>query len=135
MKSPPRLSIRISGVPVCASSIPSKSSGGKGGGDNSDEDERLQNDRPYVMREFGKVAFVATLIGLVLFCFDILVSLVALTLGSVYALAVLFDIRFITKRVSRLRGTFADLTSSSFKTLRMKWDSFRSRIYDLLSRS
>lgn len=129
------LPVRISAVSVSASSNPSKSSGGSTGGDNNDEDERLQNDRPYVMREFGKVAFVATLIGLVLFCFDILVSLVAITLGSVYALAVLFDIRFITNRVSRLRGTFADLTSSTFKTFRIKWESFRTRIYDLLSRS
>lgn len=106
-----------------------------GGGGHHDEDERLQNDRRYVMREFGKVAFVASLIGLVLFCFDIVISLVALTIGSVYALAVLFDIQFITNRVGRIRSMLTNVTYSTFKTARTKWDSLRSRIYDLFSRS
>lgn len=78
----------------------------------TDEDERLQNDRPFIMREFGKVSAIAVGIGLILFCFDIIVSLLALSFAAVYGLAVLFDIRFITQSVKRGVLFFSNLRQS-----------------------
>lgn len=94
----------------------------------SDDEERLQNDKPFMLREFGKVAAAATVIGIVLFCFDILVSLVALSLGAIYATAVLFDLRFFTNFVHRSFSLANRLRSLAFSRVQSLWTAMRSRI-------
>lgn len=105
--------------------------GRKNNTQEQDEDERLQNDRPFVLREFGKVALAAVGIGIILFCFDILVSLLALTVGGLYALAVLFDIRVATDMVARLRASVVTLWSNMIKRARRVWSSVRRQILNL----
>lgn len=70
------------------------------------------------MREFGKVSAIAVGIGLILFCFDIIVSLLALSFAAVYGLAVLFDIRFITQSVKRFVLFFSNLRQSLMNMVR-----------------
>lgn len=97
--------------------------------EEEDEEQRLQNDRPFVLREFGKLVLAAAGIGLILFFFDILVSLVALSFGALYALAVLFDVRFATNFVRRVRGTASASLSTFAKRARSAWSSIRRRIF------
>lgn len=59
----------------------------------SAEEKRLQNDKKYVFREFGKISAAAIGIGLVLLFYDLLISLIAVGIGSIYAIAVLFEVR------------------------------------------
>lgn len=94
----------------------------------SDEDEKLQNDKPFMFREFGKVSLAAVVIGLVLFCFDILVSLIALSIGALYALAVLFNIRFITNFFNRILNTFNDMRLNLTKIIHRLWTSLRHQL-------
>lgn len=97
----------------------------------SDEDERLQYDKPFMVREFGKVTAVAVVIGIILFFFDILVSLSALSLGAIYALAVLFDARFFTNFVHQL---FA--SANNFRRLAVtRFQSAWSSVLDSISKS
>ena len=58
----------------------------------NEEEQKLQGNQYYVFKEFGKISAVAVLIGIVLFFFDMVVSLMAITIGIVYGLAVLFEV-------------------------------------------
>lgn len=68
-----------------------------------DEEEiRLQNDRGYAFREFCRISVAAVGIGLVLFFYDILVSLVVFSIGIVYAGAVLLEVRGADQVLNRI---------------------------------
>lgn len=99
-----------------------------GKSDDELEDERLQQDKRYVFREFSKVTIAACGIGLVLFCFDILISLVALTLGGLYAIAVLFNIRFATEFVARVGVSCTSFGLSLRNAGRQLWARIRHRV-------
>lgn len=91
-------------------------SGKQSEGEFQDEEEkRLQNDKPYVIREFSKICLSAVGIGVLLFFYDILVSLMVLGIGAIYAIAVLLEIKgadgFITRIGKGLTNAWNNLTS------------------------
>lgn len=94
----------------------------------TDEDERLQNDRRYIMGEFGKKALGAIAIGFILFCFDILVSLVVFSIAALYGVAVLLDLRFITDAAARMTVSANSMTVSLGKRARNAWSALRRRL-------
>lgn len=67
----------------------------------SDEERRLQNDKKYMFREFAKISAASVGIGIVLLFYDMLISLVAVGIGSVYAIAVLLEVRGADTLLSR----------------------------------
>lgn len=92
---------------------------------DADDDERLQRSPVYVYKEFAKVSAIAVLIGIVLFFYDILISLWVTTIGLIYALAVLFEIKGadtlftnIRKASVKLAFLFADGVIKSWNVLR-----------------
>lgn len=67
-----------------------------------EEEKRLQNDKNYVFREFGKISAAAVGIGLILLFYDLLISLVAIGVGSIYAIAVLLEVRGADTLLTRM---------------------------------
>lgn len=88
-----------------------------------EEEKRLQNDKRYVFREFGKISAAAMCIGLVLFLYDILISLVAFGIGIVYAIAVLLEVRGADTLLTRMGS---GVTSAWMATVRTIRDGYRA---------
>lgn len=120
------VAFRVRRAPTCALEVgdTTRDKGGKSReekneeGEEGEEEVRLQNDKPLIMREFGKVAALAICIGVLLFCFDILVFLLALTIALIYTLAVVLDIRIITRSVRRLVDVIQRVRASLANLLR-----------------
>lgn len=105
--------------------------GGKSDGTtpvSDDDDEELQNDKGYVFREFAKVAAAACGIGLVLFFFDILISLLALSVGLVYALAVLFEVRGARSLINRTLKSGVSLFNVVRRSVQQGWRAIRREV-------
>lgn len=88
----------------------------------------MVSNRRRSLREFGTVAVAATGVGLVLFCFDILISLVAISIAVFYGLAVLFDIRAITSLVARVSSAFLRAVLAVPTALRTAWKAVRREV-------
>lgn len=100
-----------------------------------EEDDRLQHNKRYIFREFGKVALAAIGILVILFCLDILVSLLALTLGGLYIIAVLLKLHFVTDFVARAGVSFQAFSLSVMKTARDIWVMVRRSVISHLQES
>ncbi|CAN8076709.1 unnamed protein product [Agarophyton chilense] len=103
-------------------------------GSTDESEEEKQKDKSYALREFGKVSAGAILIGLVLFFFDILVSLVALSIGLVYAIAVLFEVRGADVLLTRIGNGASWLWSMARKGICRAWRAWRSWRKDVRKR-
>lgn len=96
--------------------------------EEDDEDERLQKDSNFVFREFSKISAAACSIGLVLFFFDILVSLVALSIGLLYAVAVLLEVRGADTLFHRTMKGASNLVGSITNLARKGWSTLRREV-------
>lgn len=61
-----------------------------------------REDSPCALAEFGRICLAACAIGLVLFFYDVLVSLVVVTIGGIYAVAVLLQVRGANSLLKRM---------------------------------
>ncbi|PXF49868.1 hypothetical protein BWQ96_00028 [Gracilariopsis chorda] len=89
------------------------------------EDDEKQRDKSYALREFTKVASGAFLIGVVLLFYDFLVSLIALSIGLIYAIAVLFEVRGADTLLNRCAASVTRLCTTTAKGLREGWRALR----------
>lgn len=94
----------------------------------NEEEKRLQNDKRYVFREFSKVSAAAIGIGLVLFFYDILISLVAVGIGFVYAIAVLLDIPGTSTLFTRAAGGAISVWVKVSKSIRTGYRVIRREV-------
>lgn len=94
----------------------------------NEEEDKLQKNQYYVFREFGKISAVAVLIGLVLFFYDIIVSLMAMTVGLIYGLAVLFEVKGADTLISNTVKSSRALFSGIGKGCREGWRTLRREV-------
>lgn len=92
------------------------------------EEDEKQRDKSHALREFTKVASGAFLIGVVLLFYDLLVSLIALSIGLIYAIAVLFEVRGADTLLNRCAASVARLGSTAARGLREGWRALRKEV-------
>lgn len=93
-----------------------------------EEEKRLQNDKRYVFREFGKITAAAMCIGLVLLFYDILISLVALSIGCIYAISVLLELRGADTLVTRMVRGVTSMCNAITKTIQDGYRAVRREV-------
>lgn len=93
-----------------------------------EEKKRLQDDKKYVFREFGKITTAAMCIGLLLLFYDILISLVALSIGSIYAIAVLLEVRGADTLLSRMVHGVTSMWRAVTKTVQDGYRAVRREV-------
>lgn len=70
-----------------------------------DQHPPVREDKRQALAEFGRICVAAFGIGLVMFFYDVLMSLIVVTIGSVYAVAVLLQVRGADLLLRRMMAT------------------------------
>ena len=79
-------------------------------------------------RDFGKICLAATGIGIVVFFYDILASLLVLTIGGAYAIAVLFEVRGADTLIKRTLRSTRNFFSKVSLRVRDAWKALRREV-------
>lgn len=100
--------------------------------EHEDGEDNKQRDKSYAFREFGKVLAGAMLIGLLLFFYDLVISLMAFSIAIVYAIAVLFEVRPEDTLVMRTVSGAKVIATAATRRMRQSWQALRRKVRKLL---